>query len=160
MICKRLTAVLVFLLLFPSFGKCQTLLLTEPVADKQGMVAFKITEILRVEGAWEKPFVVDQLIYPLRPEKALPLGRFGEAVLVVYRKVGELSQWEGLNIHNGCIPALNGKPSEELLAAISKMPPPAPPPSRAYRPTVASSNVSEAEYAVCPICKGRHIRLR
>ncbi len=160
MIHKRLMAVFLFIWLLPTVGKSQTVLLAEPVADKAGMVAFKVTEIIRVEGSWEKPFELDQLIYPLRQEKAIPLGRFGEAVLIVYRKSGDLAQWQGLNIHNGCIPALNGKSSEELLGEIAKMPPPPPPPSRAYRPANASTTQAGAEYAICPICKGRHIRLR
>jgi hypothetical protein len=160
MILKRLMAVLLFIWLLPTVGKSQTVLLAEPVADKQGMIAFKITQIIRVEGLWEKSFALDQLIYPLRPEKAIPLGRFGEAVLIVYRKAGNLSQWQGLNIHNGCIPALNGKPSEELLADIAKMPPPEVPASRTYKPSEANANFAGAEYAICPICKVRHIRIR
>lgn len=160
MISKRLMAVFLLIWLLPTIGKSQTLLLAEPVADKKGMIAFKVTEILRVEGSWDKPFAVDQLIYPIRAEKALPLGRFGEAVLIVYRKAGDLTQWQGLNIHNGCIPALNGKPSEELLADIAKMPPPPPPPSRGYHSGASEGNVGEAEYAICPICKKRHIRIR
>ena len=133
-------------------ASAQTVALSTPVADPQGNVAFQVTQVLRVEGIWDHPIEVGQLIKPAKPTKAHPLMRFGESVILVFRTPDALTQWEGLNVHNGCIPALKGEPAEDLVRQVESAP--------AWKaPEVVDKHDRLMDYGICPVCGQRHLRI-
>lgn len=145
----------------------QTLVLGKPVSDVRGNVAFQIAEIIRVEGVWKPEITIGELLYPIRTQKAHPIMRFGEAVLIALTVPGDRSKWQGLHVHNGYIPALQGKPLKEIeatmvkeaeerdrLAAIAQKE------AHDRGETTTGGLEINAQYGICPICKKRHIRIR
>ena len=138
-------------------GQAQTVLVATPVADAQGYIAFQVNETLRLEGAWIKPPVKGQLIYPNKQQKAHPIGRFGESVIIKLPKPNDLYNWEVLHVHNGCIPALKGMPEGELIEQVSKIPLPVIKPIA--RGKLQPGAAGDREMGICPICKQRHIHL-
>lgn len=154
--CHRPIAFLLLIWLLSTTGMSQTVVLTRPVADSKGMAAFQITEILRTDGFWEKPLVVGQLLYPKRQLKAHPLGRFGEGIIVIFKKPGVLNEYQWLTVHNGYIPALHGLSYSELVHIVETLPAPVTT-NPGYTPSV---DRGPEEYAMCPLCKQKHIRIR
>jgi hypothetical protein len=144
--------------------EAQSMVVAKPVSDDKGMIAFQITEILKVEGAWEPPLTVGELLYPQKRQKAHPIMRFGEAVVIALSQPNNRVQWQGLHVHNGCIPALQGKPLTEMVAEVEKQ---AKAEALAEKNSPAAQKAKEKaaakeaeQFAVCPICHQRHIRIR
>lgn len=138
----------------------QTCVMAQPVSDRYGNVAFQITQIIRLEGKWEKAPNVGLVLHPRKREKAFPLTRFGEAVLISLPEADNYSKWSGVHIHNGCIPALSGMPADTLIRSIvSAAPevsgsPESCPEDEDRKPTLYDWGQQE-----CPICHKVHLRL-
>ena len=160
------TSLLFLLVLTPMRMSAQTLVVSKPVADDKGMIAFQITEIIHVEGPWPIPLTVGELLYPQKRQKAHPIMRFGEAVLIALTAPGNRNLWQGLHIHNGCIPALQGKPLAELIVEMEKQSKEREVVEMAKQgqnSKVANSGPPKAtteQFGICPICHQRHIRIR
>lgn len=129
----------------------QTVVIARPVSDVRGMAAFQVTKILRVEGEWEKPLVVGELIYAQKRERAHPIARFGEAIVIAFTESNNRYLWQGLHVHNGLIPALNGISVSELMSDLATRP--MPPPTE---PEPAQVQPAEPK-GLCPICHQMHV---
>jgi len=156
--------ILLMLLLAPQRAEAQSMVVAKPVSDDKGMIAFQVAEILKIDGEWEKPLVVGELLYPQKPQKAHPIMRFGEAVVIALTQPDNRVQWQGLHVHNGCIPALQGKPLSEMVAEVEKQ---AKVEALAAKnsPAIQKAKAKQAEkeaaqFTECPICHQRHIRIR
>ena len=156
---------LISILLTLSRAQAQSMVVGKPISDEKGMIAFEITDIMKVEGEWIPALKIGDLLYPQKRQKAHPIMRFGEAVVIALTEVGNRTKWQGLHVHNGCIPALQGKPLEEMVAEVTKQAKAEAlaeknnPQSAKAKAAQNASNGAE-QFAVCPICHQRHIRIR
>ncbi len=96
----------------------QTTVIAQPIADAQGNAAFEIVRVLRVEGKWKTPPRPGMLLYPEGHQKAYPLGRFGEAVVIAFEYNGSYQHWWGYHVYNGYIPGLNGEALGDLIQEV------------------------------------------
>lgn len=170
-------SILLALMLFSQLATTQgqTLVMARPVSDAQGMIAFEITEIIKVEGYWKPELAVGELLRPQKRQKAHPIMRFGEAVVIALTEPSNRTKWQGLHVHNGCIPALQGKPLEEFEEelekqiheeALAKAKEPTKLPAGPGDKVAGNAKPGQKpaagpeKFAICPICKQRHIRIR
>ncbi len=161
---SRALSLILILLVTLTHAEAQSIVVAKPVSDDKGMIAFQITELLKVEDGWEKPLVVGELLYPQKRQKAHPIMRFGEAVVITLSQPDNRVQWQGLHVHNGCIPALQGKPLSEVVAEVEKQ---AKAEALAAKNSPAAQKAREKaakkeaeQFAMCPICHQKHIRIR
>jgi len=105
-------------------------------------------QVVRVEGTWIRPLIVGQLIYPQTATKAYPLTRFGEAVVIALPEPGNVENWQGVYVHNGYIPALNGIPINTLIKDLASRPIPIP---------SEPINIPAREESECPVCHKIHL---
>lgn len=113
---------LVLCALLGSTLSAQTAVLAEPVADARGLIAFRILQVVRVEGRWYQAPKVGDLVRPENPQKAYPLGRFGEAVLICFYEPDRTTRWQGFYVHNGIIPSLNCASLAEVVLELENRP--------------------------------------
>jgi hypothetical protein len=156
--CCHLIAFLAVSILLNINSEGQTCLLAKPISDAQGYATFQVVQILRIEGTWEKTPYIGQLFYPTKREKAYPLSRFGEAVLIELPESDNYAVWKGLHIHNGCIPAMSGMDATTLLGEIASAPVPVTK-SHEEAPVHTVTNSVANGLRECPICHKYHIRL-
>jgi hypothetical protein len=147
---KTLLAILGLALGAASCG-AQTTVVARPVSDAYGYAVFQITQVVRVEGEWVAPPHEGQILYLAKPARAHPLLRFGEAVIATLPQPGNMVLWQGVHVHNGCIPALGGIEAEGFVSEIARRPVSV---EAVVEPVVAP----EQELKFCPVCQKQHLR--
>lgn len=135
-----------------ALARAQTIVVTHPVSDKNGWVAFQVDHVLRIQGYWAKPPVEGLLIYPIPMKRAHPINRFGESVIIALPKPGTYTVWKGFHVHNGYIPALGGLPATDFIQEINHQP---------TNPATSGGATTPGDgerFMECPICHQKHIR--
>jgi hypothetical protein len=145
---KTVVCLWLVFLLSAAHSLAQTVVVAHPVSDATGFAAFQIDHVLRTEGKWQYPPEPGQLLYPYPYARAYPLARFGESVIITLPIAGNYGVWQGMHVHHGYIPALQGRDLKSALQAISSVPLP---------PT--DKTAPQGKYMVCPICGRAHIRI-
>lgn len=145
---------LCLLLALPFAAKAQTMLVARPSSDAFGQAVFVVTEVLRVDGEWQVPPHPGQVLYLQRAQRAHPISRFGEAVLVKLPVPGTLNVWQGMHVHGGLVPALGGAQFNDVVEDISRVADS----EREHRAIHEEVAVAKApKQKLCPICKTVHI---
>lgn len=146
----NLTIMIAALAVLPFAGQAQTTVIARPISDANNCAVFQVTQIVRTEGTWPQPLVIGQLLYPRTATKAYPLSRFGEAIVIALSEPGNFNRWQGIFVHNGYIPALNGISVKTLLKSIASRPVPA-------RQEIKAPPVRQL--SECPICHQMHLHI-
>ena len=133
---KGLLGYIIAALLTVVAARAQTTVIAQPVADAKGEVAFEIVRVVRIEGKWKTPPRPGMLLYPEGHQKAYPLGRFGEAVVIAFEYNGSYQHWWGYHVYDGYIPGLNGESLADLIQEVERKAAPAASPAVA---TVATN---------------------
>ncbi len=138
----------IVLLGFAQAADGQTTVIAKPLSDQNGNVVFHIVQVVRIDGHWANHPHVGQVLYPSKPTRAYPIARFGESVLVTLPEAGSMEIWQGVNVHNGYIPALKGIAVDEFVQEV------------ASRPNIeVMENKPAANTYLCRMCNKLHIKL-
>lgn len=104
--------------------RAHTIVITEPGADRNGWLYFRVTRVVQTEGDWVKTKLsVGALVRPSQPKPAHPLGRQGEAVVFVFPKVDNPYVFWSYTVHHGCVPGDGGSSLDEFLQKLTAIAP-------------------------------------
>lgn len=112
-------ALIASVLLLNTSTSAQSVVLTEAFADPAGRLHFAVTKVLHVEGSWIRhPLEVGTIIEPPSTRRAHPLRRFGETVLFVLPQRDNLRAYWSYNVHDGFVPAVEGRPLSQVISLL------------------------------------------